>query len=62
MKPSPFNSKSPSEILAIYQRYRANESIRILRDELGLGEMKAGLRNFVFFPEGFASNYFVLLL
>lgn len=39
MKPSPFNSKSPSEILVLYQRYRANESIRILLEELGLGEM-----------------------
>ena len=39
MKPSPFNTKSPSEILAIYQRYRANERGRTLMDELGLGEM-----------------------
>ena len=39
MKPSPLNSKSPSEILALYQRYRANERVRILLDELGLGEM-----------------------
>lgn len=39
MKPSPLNSKPPSEILAIYQRYRANERVRALMDELGLGEM-----------------------
>jgi hypothetical protein len=39
MKPSPFNNKSPSEILALYQRYRANERVRTLLVELGLGEM-----------------------
>jgi hypothetical protein len=39
MKPSQLNSKLPSEILAIYQRYRANERVRTLMDKLGLGEM-----------------------
>lgn len=39
MKSNPLSSKSPAEILALYQRYKAGERVRVLLDELGLVKM-----------------------
>ncbi len=39
MEGNALSSKSPSEILALYQRYRGGESVRLLLDEYGLEEV-----------------------